>query len=103
MNSRFQQFKDDADVDVDRYRQSLIDNGTFEYAGQVEALQKLANKLSQRMMVYMFGETLGYHLMMKYSTECNRDLLQFFNKVTYDVRFFMLHELKNNKDLFIYS
>lgn len=102
MKSRFDLFKELAERDGDAYRAALSSNGSFQYSDQVNALQYFANKVNNRLFVYLFGDIIGHHMMMKFAVDCNRDLLQFFNTVTTEVRFFILYELKNNKDLFAY-
>ena len=101
--SRCDIFKENAEADIDTYRDTLSGDGTFDYSKQVKELEKLSNKMSLRMMQYLFGEQLGSHLFDKYRNECSRNLLVFLSRLTTEYRFFLLHELKNNPALFSYE
>lgn len=101
--SRYELFKADAAKDIDHYRKKVKGDGSFEYVDQVKQLQRLSNKMSGRLMVYLFGEQLGEHLIEKFVVECNRNLLNFLDKLDSQIKFYILYELKNNEQLFFYE
>lgn len=43
---------------------------------------------------------LGKHLMSKFVVTCNRNLLQFFSILSNEYRFFLLHQIKTNDQLY---
>lgn len=98
--SRFDIFNEKAKEDIYAYREKLSGDGTFCYVKQVIELERLSHYMNQQMLVYMFGDMLGAHLAQKFAIQCNRNLIYFLSKLTSEYRFFILHELKNNKHLF---
>jgi len=98
--TRYEEFRDDAMGDIKAYQDRLMADGTWTYVAQVEQLEKLSINMSGRMLVYMFGDQLGTHLFEKFVIECHRNLLYFLRQLTSEYRFFILYELKNNKNLF---
>jgi hypothetical protein len=100
--TRFELFHAKAKSDISAYRDNLRGDGSFEYIAQVIQLERLSHKINQNMLSYLFGDILGRHLAVKFATDCNRNLLTFLSKLTEEYRIFILHELKNNKNLFAY-
>ncbi|ARK08996.1 hypothetical protein A6C57_00970 [Fibrella sp. ES10-3-2-2] len=100
MNSRFEQFLASPETN-ENFRADLKGNGSFEYAKQVKQLVKLSNNANLRLMIYLFGEQLGYHMAEKY-LDTGRDLLAFFGGIDDEHLLFILHELKTNESLFAY-
>lgn len=98
--SRYDLFLAEAKEDREAFRERLKGDGTFDFCTQVKALELLSTHLNTAMMVYLFGEHPGRHLAEKFAGQCGRNLLFFFSQLTTDYRFFILHELKNNKHLF---
>lgn len=101
--SRYELFKAEAAQDIDHYRKKVKGDGSFEYVEQVKQLQRLSNKMSGRLMVYLFGEQLGEHLFEKFVNDCKRDFLLFLGKLESETAFFLLYELKNNEQLFYHK
>lgn len=87
----------------DDLKASWRDHGVYSASELVKQLQKLENKLSGKMLVYLFGEQLGGHLWEKFTVQCGRSLLRFFTLLTDEYRFFIIVELKQNRDLFFYE
>ncbi len=99
--SRFEQFKQtSSNLGADNYRQTISGNGGFDYNQQVSSLIELSNKFNTNLLIYLFDEKLGRHLVEKFAIECKRNLLDFLNKIDVEMKFFILHELKTNKTLF---
>ena len=82
------------------FRSDLLGDGTFEYGGQVTALIEFSNKVNENIFVKLFGQELGVHLMHKFVINSNRNLLQFFAGLSNEYRFFILHQIKTNKELY---
>lgn len=100
--SRFEKFSENAKEDIDAYKEKLVGDGTFSYVGQVMMLERLSHYMNRNMLVYLFGDLLGDHLAETFVHQCKENLLTFFSRLTSEYRFFILHELKNNKILFSY-
>lgn len=98
--SRYELFVEDAKNDIDAYRERLRGDGTFDFCTQVKQLERLSTHLNSAMMVYLFGEHPGRHLAEKFAGECGRNLLYFLSRLTVEYRLFILHELKNNPNIF---
>ena len=98
--TRYELFKEDAQKDIKAYQDRLMGDGTWSYVAQVNQLEKLSINMSGRMLTYLFGDQLGEHLAEKFVVECHRNLLYFLRQLTSEYRFFILYELKNNKNLF---
>jgi len=104
MNSRFEQFKEDAlALGHERHVDRMKGNGSFEYTEQVIMLRELQNKLSLNLLVYLFGEDEGKILMNIFVLECERNLLNFFSRIRGEYRFYILHQMKTNEIFFAYS
>lgn len=101
--SRYELFKETAEEDIRAHQDRMAGDGTFDYVSQVNQLEKLSINLSGNMMVYLFGDQLGNHLWEKFAIGSHRNLLYFLRGLTSEIRFFILHELKNNKSLFANS
>lgn len=99
--TRYEFFLSSARSDIKNYREKLKGDGTFNYLDQVTQLENLSNKMNSSMLVYLFGDQLGMHLAEKFVIECNRNLLTFFSRLTNEYRVFILHELKNNEQIFM--
>jgi hypothetical protein len=99
--TRYDEFYEKFDENPEKFKDKARGNGSFEYNTQVEELSKLSNKLNMSLFIYMFGDTLGEHLMYKFHKN-DRNLLSFFNGLDENYKFFMLWELKTNKELFAY-
>ncbi len=99
--SKFEEFKENAQKDIDAYRATIKGDGGFEYSEQAVMLFKLQNNLNSNLLIYLFGEHLGNHYANKF-VENNRNLLMFFKIIDSEATFFMLHQLKTNRDLFAY-
>lgn len=97
--SRYEEFKENAKSNIDLYRETIKGNGGFEYSEQSDNLFKLQNCLNSSLFIYMFGEQLGNHYIEKF-IDSKRNLLTFFKIIDSEAKFFMLHELKTNKNLF---
>jgi hypothetical protein len=97
--SRFEEFKENAKKDIDNYRERLKGNGSFEYNETTIELIKLENKINSSLLIYLFGERLGNHYAERFAQSV-RSLLRLMNNMDSDARFFLLYELKTNKDLF---
>lgn len=102
LSSRYQTFVDRAVDNFSDYEKKLKGDGSFQYSDQVVELIQLSNKMNGNLLVYLFGKQLGKHLAEKFVIECRRNLLEFFNCIDSQYRFFILHELKNDKHLFAY-
>lgn len=100
--TRYELFVINAKNNRETYRQDISGNGSFEYTDQALSLMDLANNLNMNLFVYLFGKQLGEHLAYKFVMDCNRDLLKFFGILDSQYRFFLLHELKTNEQLFIH-
>lgn len=98
--TKFEEFKKNAKSDIDLYRETIKGNGGFEYSEQSANLFKLQNNLNSALFIYMFGEQLGNHYAQKFAIDCNRNLLMFFKIIDSEATFFILHQLKTNKNLF---
>lgn len=100
--SRYDIFVINAKNNHESYRKDVSGNGSFEYVQQVLDLMTLSDKLNMPLLVYLFGKQLGEHLAYKFVMECDRNLMKFFGKLDSQYRFFLLHELKTNEQLFIH-
>ncbi|MDU8350947.1 hypothetical protein RYA05_03445 [Pseudomonas syringae pv. actinidiae] len=100
--SRYEIFSQKAKEDINAYRDKLQSDGTFSFVSQVLELERLGNHMNTRMLEYLFGDLLGSHLADKFANQCRGNLLAFLSRLTSEYRFFILHELKNNKLLFSY-
>jgi hypothetical protein len=100
--TRAEIFVENAQKDIKSYRGKLSGDGTFDYSQQVLELQKLSRKMSQSTLIYLFGDNLGKHYFEKFVFQHNRDLLSFLSNIDTQNRFFILHELKNNPELFFH-
>ena len=98
--TRFEEFKANAEADIDAHQDRLMADGTFRYVEQVGQLERLSINMNRHMLCYLFGEQLGSHLAEKFACECRGNLLYFLRQLTNEYRFFILYELKNNKNLF---
>ena len=98
--SRYDIFSENAELDYLKYANTLKNNGPFTHYSQVTQLWILSQNINFNMLKYLFGETIGAELVEQYVTECNKDLIFFFAVVKDNYAFFILHELKNNKELF---
>lgn len=101
--SRYELFKAEAAEDIDHYRKKVKGDGSFEYVEQVKQLRRLESKMSRRMLIYLFGTQLGEHLIEKFVNDCRRDFLYFLGKLDSQILFYLLYELKNNEQLFLYE
>lgn len=101
--SRYELFKENAEADIRAHQDRLMGDGTFDYVAQVTQLEKLSINISGRMMTHLFGEQLGEHLAVKFNVECRGNLLYFLRALTSEYKFFILYELKTNKNLFANS
>ena len=86
--------------DPETFKQDLSDDGSFYYGKQVEALIEFSNKVNENIFIKLYGEDLGKHLMSKFVLTCNRNLLQFFSMLSNEYRFFLLHQIKTNEQLY---
>ena len=84
----------------DYYRQDIKGNGGFDYNEQVSDLINFSNKVNSKLLIYLFGEQLGTHLAEKFVVDCKRDLLKLFGKINSEMKFFILHQIKTNKELY---
>lgn len=101
--SRFDQFKDGFEKDRDGHMDRMQAVGMFEFSKQVKSLSKLQSNINTNMMVYLFGDHPGRHLAEKFAIECRGNMLYWFGQLTDEYRFFILCELKTNKNLFANS
>lgn len=97
--TRFEEFKNNAKSNDD-YVKEIEGNGSFEYKQQVKDLIRLQNNINRTMFIYLFGEQLGDHYARKFM-ENGRNLLKVLSEMDNECSFFLLHELKTNKNLFI--
>jgi hypothetical protein len=101
--SRYELFSATAKADINGYRERLKGDGTFQFCEQVIQLQKLNSHINVHLLTYLFGERLGEHMAQTFVTLHERNLLSFMGRMTSEYRFFILHELKNNEQLFLHS
>ena len=99
--SRYELFLESSRFDSENHSNALKNNGPFTYYSQVTQLWTLSQNINLNMLIYLFGETIGAELVEQYVTECNKDLIFFFAVVKDNYAFFILHELKNNKELLL--
>ena len=100
--SRYEEFIKKFAEASDLYREAIKGNGGFEYRRQVEQLILLSNRMNYGLLCYLFDPTMAQHLAAKY-VESNRNLLTFLNQIDDNYRFFILHELKTNANLFAHG
>jgi len=99
--SRFDLFKEEGERrGHNDFSTELRGNGTYDYRDQVEALIQLEKRLNSTMFVYLFGEQLGRHYTEVFMK--SRNLLFLLGRMDELALFFILHELKTNKELFIH-
>lgn len=97
-------FKEAREFDrVEEWKKPLIDNGTYKFSDDLKKLSQFQNNLSRETMVYMFGEQLGDHLWEKFVHQSGRNLLRLLPTLTDEYRFFILHEFRNNPNVFFYG
>ena len=101
--SRYELFSAAAKADIKGYRDRLKGDGTFQFCEQVTQLQKLNSHINIHLLTYLFGERLGGHMAQTFVTVHERNLLSLFSRMSSEFRFFILHELKNNEQLFLHS
>lgn len=95
-----EEFKENAKKEgIDNYRERLKGNGSFEYNETTIELIKLENKINSSLLIYLFGERLGNHYAERF-VQSGRSLLRLMNNMDSEARFFLLYELKTNRDLF---
>lgn len=100
--SRYELFSAAAKGDIKGYRDRLKGDGTFQFCEQVTQLQKLNSHINVHLLTYLFGERIGAHMAQTFVTVHERNLLSFFSRMSSEYRFFVLHELKNNEQLFLH-
>lgn len=100
--SLYELFCESARNDISKYRDELQGNGSFDYSNQVTELMNLQNRLNLSLLVHLFGDKLGTHYAEKYVIDYNRNILNFFNSMDSEARFFLLHQLKEDEHLFAY-
>lgn len=99
MNSRFENFKEEFKKDRESFREQLRGNGSFEFLTCVELLVSLEFKMNNRLLVYLFGDTLGLHYASKFAE--HRNVIKLISDMGDNERMFILHELKTNESLFM--
>lgn len=82
-------------------RVKLLKDHTFEFMDITDKLQEFSSKLSAPVLIKMFGEQIGYHLMDKFVSECRRDLLLFFNKIDSNYRAYIIHCIISDKHIYV--
>lgn len=95
--TRFEQFLESAKKET--YQADMKGSGTFEYDDQIIRLMVFSDKVNMRLLAYLFGTELGEHLAIKYM-EARRNLLVFLGLLDSEKRFFILHEIKTNSELY---
>lgn len=100
--SKYTEFLQRFENNKEQFRKDLSSDGTFSFSDQVSELITFSNKVNLNLFVYLFDEILGEHLAEKFVIDFNRNLLSFFNSVDYEIKFFILYEIKNNKSLYAY-
>lgn len=98
--SRYALYKEKAKMDSAKYSNALTSEGSYNYFSQVTQLRILSQNLNLKVLRYLFGDVIGAELFEQYVTKCNKDLLFFFAAIDEDYGFFILYELKSNKELF---
>lgn len=99
--TRYEEFKQNAKANIEAYREQIKGNGGFEFIQQITQLSRLQAKMNSQMLIYLFGEQLGNHYAEKF-VKSNRCLLRLMDGMDGEAKFFLLHELKTNENLFVY-
>ncbi len=94
--SMYDKFHAEAVNDIESYRKRMRDDGTSEYIDDVKAIISFSNKVTGSIMISLFGERLGQHLIDKLFIQCNRDFLKFLSQLYEEYQFFLLHYIRNN-------
>ena len=100
--TEFEKFKAEAEADIHAYRDKPSTKDTFSFSEYVKLLEQLQNKMSGHTLMHMFGDQLGMHLWEKFVVGHSRNLISWFNGLTSEYRFYILHQLKNDPYIFIH-
>lgn len=95
--SEFEDWKREFERNPEAFREQQKEERIFLFDKAVIRLQKLQNSMSGWDLEDWFGEQLGKHLWEKFITEHNRNILNWFNKLTNEYRFFMTTKLNNDE------
>lgn len=101
--TRFEEFKQSAKSDLTNYRQMMDDTKVWEFKEHLKLIQEFQNKVSYRLMNYLFGEQLGPHLWSEFREQNQGNALNWFSRLNGEFYIFVLHEIKNNRTLYAYS
>lgn len=96
----FELFYERFETDCKVFQQDLLGDGSFDYNTQVTDLMEFSNKVNENILVKLFGDDLGKHLMFKFAIIHNRNLLIFFRYLSVEYRLFILHQIKTNEKLY---
>jgi len=104
--SKYEAFLENAKRDQKSFNshvEKMKGSGSFEFKELAEKLFELQNKLNNALIVYLFSndknDRLIEHIVNKY-LEKHRNILLFLFALDNEMRFFILHELKTNQNLF---
>lgn len=93
----YEAFKQNAEADINSYREKMYGNGQFEFRDCIKELITFQNKVSYFTLERMFGIDLGQHLWDKFVNQCNRNALNFLSKLNAEIQFYILYEIKTRK------
>lgn len=89
MKTKFEEFKQACDDDIDAMRDQLRGRGVYDYTRLATDLHKAQNKMNMYHLIDMFGNQLGEHLWMKFLNS-QRNILTWLNTLNEEYRFFVL-------------
>ena len=92
----FESWKASFEADPEAFREQQKNERVFMFDKAVKALNKLQNNMSYYTLTDWFGEQLGGHLWEKFVLEDNRNLLNWFNKLFNEYRFYIVTQLNTD-------
>lgn len=94
--TKFEEWKASFEQNSEGFREQNNKNGVYDFDKIVKRLQRLQNNMSHDVLITWFGSQIGDHLWEKFWMEDNRNILNWFNKLYGEYRFFIVSELNNN-------
>ena len=98
--SRYESFLSDAQADVASFKERAKEDGTYAFSSDINKIVEFSNRVSGKLMQYLFGDQLGKHLFEKFVCEYDRNFLDFLSYLHSNYKFFLLFEIKNNDMLY---
>lgn len=98
--TRFEEFKANAQRDIQAYRREMDREGLWSFKESAKLLQELQNKMSYRLMIYLFDKQLGEHLYDSLRHMHQGNILNWLTGLNEEFYIYVLAEVKTNKSLY---